>query len=106
MPIVSVFVCWRWSVCSWDGGFEKCVGFQRSGVRYPYVAFNAMNVAFMKLPLVRVCPHEQEKQSATPENCSIFFSTGEPMTPEPRGAGMSLTRTEPHFPETFIGTPM
>lgn len=57
--------------------------------------------AFMKLPLVRVCPQEQEKTSATPAKFIIFFSVMEPTTPLPRGAGMRRTRTEPHFPCTW-----
>ena len=89
---------------SWNGGFVKCVGLHKSGVKYAYVTFKAANVAFMKLPLVRVCPQEHVKQSAMPEKAIIFFMTGDPTTPDPRGAGTKRTRTEPDLPETFIGT--
>merc|ERR1719223_1935324 len=82
----------------------KCVGFQRSGVKYEYVDLRAAYVAFMKLPLVLVCPHEDVKQSATPANESIFFIVGEPTTPLPRGAGTKRIRTEPLLPASFIGT--
>merc|ERR1719401_2932827 len=99
----KVFVCAKWSVYSWKGGLVKCVGRHKSGVKYAYVDFNALKVAFMKFPFVRVCPQEHEKTSATPAKAIIFFMVGEPTTPLPRGAGINRTLTDPHFPWTFIG---
>merc|ERR1719244_736505 len=43
-------------------------------------------------------------QSSIPAIWSNFLGTGAETIPVPRGAGMSLTQTEPHLPVTLQGT--
>ena len=49
------FFC-KWSLNSWYGDFVKTVSFQKSGVKYAYVAAIAAYVAFAKFPSVPVDP--------------------------------------------------
>jgi len=44
------------------------------------------------------------KTSSKPAIARSFLATEPATIPEPRGAGMSLIRIEPHFPVTVFGT--
>ena len=47
------------------------------------------------------CTREDNQTPQT--NAKIFLEAGAATRPVPRGAGMSLTETEPHVPESFMG---
>ena len=57
-----------------------------------------------KFPSVFVEPLEHVYTSSIPAIDSTFFGTRAATIPAPRGAGMSLTITLPHFPVTLVGT--
>ena len=57
-----------------------------------------------KFPSVFVEPLEHVYTSSIPAIDSTFLGTRAATIPAPRGAGMSLTITLPHFPVTLVGT--
>ena len=94
----------RKSVYSCCGVLLNTVGVQSSGERKAYVLVRAWYTAIAKLPLVRVCPVDDEYTSSTPAMVRSFLGMRDATMPEPRGAGIKRTRTEPHLPDTLHGT--
>src|SRR3989338_250098 len=64
---------------------------------------SAASQALMRLVVVPTCPKVLEKALLTPASLRIFWTSLCATRPEPRGAGISISRTDPHLPLTAKG---
>jgi hypothetical protein len=53
---------------------------------------------------VLVLPADEVYASCTPANCNNLLTAGEATRPVPRGAGINRTVTEPHLPDSLVGS--
>src|SRR5438045_3581050 len=64
----------------------------------------ALETAQAMLNTFSVCPRENDQASLTPAAASTLRTTGLAAMPKPRGAGFSVTSTEPFLPMTLMGS--